>query len=992
MGLPPQSQDTVPGVGSAGVARAQMARTVIRMKTPHTPQPSLSQAARATRASRVVKKVAATAAATFGIRRIVVIRESAKKAARGIAGMTEFALIGQQTLDRPDVRDLPGAAALRPILDDIIANTAAGRALRESLNAITITDPDHPRVVIGYLVSFEDVAYLLCVISATKPVIRVENDLVDMSNAFTNALARLVTKYRIEDLHAARLDRIIRNERVAEKLIAALVVNGTRVHHAGGLLDMTSKNDAMMMSFLAAMASATAKSVVGNLTNGWHGRAEKGQWPFAETALPAAGYRLVSETDATIIPDPEQLDLVRDLITWAADPELSLTDIAENLARVHGWGSATLRQRLRNEHATVLDANYPETAVLGLLRSGLPMWLDGEYPLTVRVPHIIGTEDLRQNVKEIVETSDVDGNEYAQPIATFRLPLNHDQLPGGQWADRANIEAAIRLRIIDAAPKARGRAAGSSDRKPLAGIGEWTTEGTQYRLTARHKDTYRIIARPAADATDINGNRRGWTDREEGDVRAVIRPDELHQALAAAVVDQLGTTRYTRILTGSRSIDPEVLADAERLGDLEAELAVCERTERAARFDYETARDLAIDNPTPANRDAVAEFLTARNEAQAHAAAIAKRIAAARALGETSRHIAPGTRVSVERLMVAMTELAATEHRAPAVLNTALRDLLVDLRCTVSDDRLRVFVETKLHLGTTDGPIVVGPIVAEVPNRRGGMRAARKDAMFERVFRDGMTFEEAAADCGYTNVAEARRFLRDWMVNAGVIPSKGLRSAAVDCPVKETKLVIFEMHEAARHQRAFCTPKGIDPAFAEHIRATYSGDLSWGGNWHSGNPTPARIVVAQVLAAGKRGAQWDEVRDTLNLDARTARYLEEEVLLGKEAAGGAAPILERTVAQWTRWTKPEDRTVRARRCPHCGGRTLTHIVRVPEVDGGVICTKCRRAEKNPLVQYPAEYLQPWVGPRSIGTGKRGAVVNTGTRVEQPCMNAIKAGR
>jgi len=968
------------------------------MKTPTTPtsktgkRSTLAVAARAARPTRVVLRATTNSDDHYVVRHLVVIRESAKKAARGVAGMTEFALIGQQTLDRQEVRDLPGASVLRPLLDTIIANTAEGRALRESLNAVTITDPDHPRITLGYFVKFDDVGYLLCVISATKPVVKIENNLVDMSNAFTKALSQLITRYRVEHLHAGRFDRLVRNEVVATDLQTAVMTNKTKIHFSGGTLNMADKNDQTMFTFQAAMADAACKSVVGNLTNGWHARAEQGCWPFAASALPGAGYKLAGTEDERIVPDVDAVDMVRDVIAWAADEKVSLTDIANGLAKTYGWGSETLRMRTGNPDATILDSRYPETAVLTLLRTALPMWLTGVYPLVARIPHVMGERDLRQGVQELVEHTDESGNEYVQPIATFELPLNHDLLPGGKWADAKLIEKAIRLRIVEAAPTPRGRAAGSDERKPLSSIGEWIDGDTQYRLSARHRENYRIIARPAHAAVDANGNRRGWTDREEDDIRAVIRPSELHQALAVAIAEQIGKTGYTRLMTGARNIDQNVVADAAQIDELERDLVAAEKAERAARFDYETARDLAIDKPTAANRDAVAEFLYARNEAQARTAAIAKRVAAVKTLGETSRRLAPGARVSLDKLLAAIVELEATENRAPAALNATLTEMLVDLRCTITDDRLRVIVETSVHLSTTDGPIVAGPIRAEVPNRRGGMRAARKEAMFECVFRDGMSFEDAARECGYSNIVEARRFLRDWMVRANVITSKGLRSAAVDCPVKEAKLVIWEMHEAARLGRAFQTPKGVDAAYAEHVRQTYTDTISWAGSWHSGNPTAARIAVNEVVAAGKRGAAWDAIRDGLGLDERTARYVEEECLLGKEAAGGCVPVLERIKGDWNRWTKPEDRTVRARTCPHCGTRTLTHIVRVPEVDGGVICTKCRRSERNGLVQYPAAYLQPWVGPRSVGTGKRGAVANTGTRIEQPCKKADRGGR
>ncbi len=302
---------------------------------PTTSTQSLSDAARATRATRVSKRTV-RAATDYTINRVVVIRESAKKAARGVAGKTEFALIGQQTLDRHDVRDLPGAAVLRPMLDELIANNAAGRALRESLNALTITDPHHPRVVIGHLIKFDDVAYFLCVTSAKKPTIKVENDIVDMSNAFTVALAQLVTKYGVKHLHAARLDRLIRNEIVAKDLMAALTHCGTLVHGGSADYNMNNPQEAMMFSMMGAIAAGSVKGTITGLTNGWHAIAERGEWPFAETALPGAGYRLVSETDLRIIPDSAQLDLVRDLIGWAADPELTLTDIATKLAQAHG--------------------------------------------------------------------------------------------------------------------------------------------------------------------------------------------------------------------------------------------------------------------------------------------------------------------------------------------------------------------------------------------------------------------------------------------------------------------------------------------------------------------------------------------------------------------------------------------------------------------------------------------------------------------------------
>jgi len=962
--------------------------------TPTTPKRNdLAEAARAARPSRVVKKTTSDAVDHYVIKHLVVIRESAKKAARGVVGMTEFALMGQQTLERADVRNLPGSQILKPILDELIANTPEGRALRESLNGITVVDADNPKIIIGYFFKFGDTGYLLCVVSATKPVVKVENNLVDMSNAFTVALARLINRYRVKELHAGRFDRLVRSTLVVIDLQTALISNGTLVHCSGFTFDMSDKGDQAMFNFQATMAEASVKSAVGGMTNGWHRRALNGMWPFAESAIPGAGYRLVSDTDPTLIPDLNQQEMIKDLITWAADENLSLMDIAKKLSKNYKWGSPNVKQRSKDDKFIILDSRYPETAVLNLLRNGLPMWLEGVYPLTARITHLMGKKDLLQEVQELLQEVDENGNEYTQPIVTFNLPLNHQNLPGGQWADKKLIEAAIRLRLVEKKPTAKGRGSSKAELKPLSGVSEWVEGNTQYRLSSRHHDFYTLLARPVKFAVDKNGNRFGWSESDEKDVRATIRPAELHKALSNAIAKQIGKTTYTRIVSGSRGVDTEVQEDLGRIQELEKELAIAHRQEKAARFDYEAARDLAIDEPSLANKNAVSEFLSNRNAAQAKAESLAKRIGAAKSLNETGRRVAPGAHVSLDNLLAVIVELETTLDKAPRALNDSILQLLVNTTFKLSDDKLKVEFTTNVHLNTSDGPIIAGPITGTVPNRKRVARAARKDAMFEKIFKDGLSFEEAAFECGYTNPVEAKRFLRDWLVSANVIPTKGLRSAAIDCPIKEAKLVIYEMHQAKFEKRKFKAPAKVDPLYAEHIRATYSDTKTqWCGNWHSGNPTPSRRAVAQVLAAGRNGAQWDEILISLELDDRASRYIEIECILGKEAAGGTRPVLERTVERWDRWTKPEDRTVKARQCPHCKGRTLTHIVRVPEVEGGVICTKCRRTEKNGLFQYPAEYLQPWVGPREVGTGKRGAVANTGTVIEHPCSKDKKEGR
>ena len=106
------------------------------------------------------------------------------------------------------------------------------------------------------------------------------------------------------------------------------------------------------------------------------------------------------------------------------------------------------------------------------------------------------------------------------------------------------------------------------------------------------------------------------------------------------------------------------------------------------------------------------------------------------------------------------------------------------------------------------------------------------------------------------------------------------------------------------------------------------------------------------------------------------RYLKEELIRGKGAQNDGKdrfrivndPVIEATGSLHNR---VKDRKVRARKCPFCHTRTLTHVVRVPEVLGGMLCTACRRSPHTPTVVFPEDYLRMWVGPRGVGLGKNG---------------------
>jgi hypothetical protein len=181
--------------------------------------------------------------------------------------------------------------------------------------------------------------------------------------------------------------------------------------------------------------------------------------------------------------------------------------------------------------------------------------------------------------------------------------------------------------------------------------------------------------------------------------------------------------------------------------------------------------------------------------------------------------------------------------------------------------------------------------------------------------------------------------------------------------------IIWAEYEARRTERPFRTPKGIPAAYAQHVRATYTSRTQWAAYWCD-DATATQTAVDIVAAHGAAGIRWDELVERLeqeNPDA-TSRHALQELTIGR-GSGNAnrrvtfEPVLDRDEL-WHRHN--EKRKVRARTCPHCDKQTMTHIVRAPEVPGGLICTSCRRtAGSDRSLRMPDWYLERWIGPRGI---------------------------
>jgi hypothetical protein len=881
---------------------------------------------------------------------LVVIRESDRKAFREFVAMLEKVLVSRQG-------ELPGAATVLSLGERLVERTPEADALRTSLGAIPYYVPGS-KVVVAWLFDIEGTKYLLGLYSAAKTIYEMsDTHTARMTNAFTSTLESIVREYGVTQLYTGPMNRILRSKDVAVGLKDALITTGTVLHFTvEGRMAMSDASARQNWDTWALFVEMAYRQTVIGLMNGTHNLIVSDRWPKAENQLPAFGYKFNAPGDSTVIPDLEQLDMVRDFLKWCAeDPaETSNEEIAQRLADKYKWGSAILRQRdARDEAATIADAKHPAAAVRNLLRKGLEVWQTGTYVYKTDLPPLVALQELDDRIQPYYKTV---GN---QRFVEYPMSFNHDLLPEGGWADEETFKAAARRLPSQDERPATGRAAGIQDRKPLAGIAEWIEQEKQYAISAAHGMFYLLIERNADCALDAFSRRAGWTNEEKTAPIATMDPAELHKTLAEAVIktlDQDGVA-WSRTATGL-----EVVATTTDINVLIEDSAKL----RQQIDKKQTALDIALEE---GYRDQAAKTMAALETLNSELRIAEQAIASAHANMEHSRPLA-ATEADVTDLATRMAELAETANQAPAELNSALNSLITSLRAELEPDELNVKLTAHVRIKTDDGNLILGPISCRVPNHQRKHAGARREKLLEYILADGMRLPEAAAAAGYTDIQAARRRANEMLTET--VPSRFLRSAIIDCPIQETKAVVWEMHKSKQENRPFVTPGNVTAAFAAHIKQTYgSEERSWTIAWAADSHTAGRRALDFIKAAGEDGVRWTELLKHTAEDVAPAMvpYFSEELLRGKGHSRGAGydPLVEKGAKFHS---QNPDRKVTARRCPFCDTRTLTHIMRVPEIVGGLVCTECRKAPATPQVTFPEAYMKMWAGPRGIGKGRK----------------------
>ena len=861
------------------------------------------------------------------------------------------------------VDTLPGARTMLGYGTTLVARDIQGATLRETLGAEPYYAEDS-REVLGWLVKLEGTLFFLALNSAASGKTSIDEQYkITATNSFTTALVAIVLRHNVTKLITGPLSRVMRVAKLAIPLREALQQTGAVVESTvDGRFDMSNDSGLDNWDLQAMFIERSYKQIVGGLTNGKHNLLLTGRWPGSEYGLPSIGYKFRAAGDPTVVPDLEKLELVRDFITWCAEDEATLSNeaIVDKLSEKHGWASANLRKRvLKDNKAVASEAVCKGAVVMNALKTGLGVWSTGTYEYNGEIPTALKTDNLLEAMRGKVMEGVVDG----KVTRAFKVDLDfhHELLPDGKWTDQELIEkAARRLNKEKKVYKAR-----TDDRKPLRGMSEWTEGDTQYILSGAQGNNYVLAARPTSTSINAHGAARGWMKNElhVSNQLQNYRTAETHQAIADAVI--------TALEDGSLATRAGLVFEDAQSAEEPDTLLTKINTLRAAAAKHAEALDIALESGL---RKQVVHYMGLKEAAEEELSALEVELGHSTKAAENRLPINTES-VFVGELIDAMAALRETDNFAPSELSGMLQKVIHRIRVTPSEDGLYGILSVWVRLTTDNGVIVAGPITTKVRDRKKNNATDRREGVLKAVLTEGARYKEATEKAGY-KMAAMRLHVNTAL--APIMPEGSLRTAAIDCPIPEVKLVVWEMLNAHREGRAFETPEGMDKNYAEHIRRTYSDqDLVWACTWAADNMTPQRAAIEFVLGHDDAKARWMDVRAVVNnlYPNQDTKRMFYGMLNGSDGSNACVytPMLEKGKG-FTR--DNEDRTVQARKCPFCKTHTLTHALHVPEVTGGLLCTTCRRTPMHTKVVFPESYLRNWGVQR--GHSLREKVADVGT--------------
>lgn len=797
----------------------------------------------------------------------------------------------------------------------------------------------------------------------------------DGENLFSAELCKVLAYLRPRNVMISTFSRLVRSTEFAGQVYGAVLQHVDVLHTDSKSIDLKSSEGKTFWHVLSMFSAMERDSQMLRLTLGQIARYRQGVWLPGRNAVPL-GYRLGD--DGKVVLDEPARDTVRQVLEAISLPltarefvdRLDLLGLATPMQTGTGWaypGSASTA-RPGMTVGSLSQAHVRRRQFENILE----LYRTGEYVYEWEVP--VSTGDRIGDID--IQSGEFD--EHGDPVRapyislSYRLPL-----PAGGWADDDVIARATAVRDRD-----RRRWAGPSvEPLPLARTPLAVRDGREHRLVAHtregrgHAAAYRLLERPAGlgARTSTSGYRRplsGWSHGgvEVGRQVAMMDAGALHRSLADGLAEGLAAGGVAERLdgyagylahAGRTRTGPSPAEQRRRLGQ---ELAAAS-ADSARAASAMLGLDLLEIEP---------EVLERARKA-ANALSVKERGLRARladldeGLGDARD---PGTSFTgeVDMLVGVLAGLAQTPGRAPKAVADDLSEVLEDLAFDYDDDWVtwsaRVLVPADAGWVAALGPFTgrvrrLGKVTATIPAQDRGRSLARA------LLRDGAGLAELAlrddgavraqdrlpdgpADDGTgTAGRRARRRARDWLVSTGM--PGGSATAALLCCVPETRRVLWAL--AAGEP----PPDGSDPAFVEHVRASYWDDEPAQTRWWS--PPADRQALLDHLARNGGSARRGDIRDALGPVVHKAvpRYA-----LGQGRPG--CVVLPAGACRNKREDCGSDGcamhgAVLAFGCPHCGaGHHATRWAGTPEVPGSVLCPDCARLPRPDSPVFPAAYL------------------------------------
>ena len=890
---------------------------------------------------------------TFDIQDVIPIRESDAYDYGLLESMIQR-ILGPLVPQQPELESLIAHGA------NVMRRGPEWDSLRRRLGASPVyARSGHRRRPVALLIPAGETLVVYGLISAGKPAVAGGTD-----NDWVQALAHLIAQRRPRRIHTGPFNRLVRNKDLAAPLRTILLATGTTVAcvEMPTGFTLTDPAGAMIWDLLVQAAhqdwistlTRLQAGAINDLKNGRLNRGGENPIPGIRQAYTGVGRKRDLEVDLA------QLEQVRAIIETAA-AEITVEEAADRLAAV----GIRMRQPLaRGREVPLINQVDDKASAVNRLWQYLPTYLTGKYEYHQRntVPGLqsmLGVPIHRTDISDLGEF-------------VFELDF---PMPDGGWHDPQLIRAGIERRLSPLKSKA-SRPGTREQVKPLSGLPSWVEGDHEYRIIV-DDDAYTLRRRPAPQQFDRG--HRGMR-KYEGDLLVRVQAGQLHRVIAELLKQ------------AARQSETDIPCSGDDGADLDYLRTEAARHDQLARRQRELAAEVDADES-----DAYVAQATEHSS-------MARSLRAQVAEAERALPLAvPGLLADPTQILAVAAMLEKTPNLSSLEVHNAVRTLLSEVRISGQPGNPLATVSIRCGIWTNRGMVALGPVTGQITNgarrrrpKQSGPPTQRNIAIVS-MLADPATAEVIRAAAGLGPRAERRRQIE---VMAALLPTREAACVLADCPIPIVKQLVLSEALVANGHLPLPSVDGIDRRWAQEVTSTYmSPEWDWRyDTWARGDLTLGRQVVGWIGRhhAGPNGVAIAEVKAKLRLtDAEFYALLNDDPDLYVKAAYGVVPALVPTAPWPKRRPMPagQVRMVRLPKCGFCGTCTVPHLLNVPELREGWLCSECRRPPGADVV-FPEAYLRHWVGrtgSRPSGLTTAEVRVPVGTR-ERRVVVPPRSGR